>query len=114
MIRSYSSIAAKESRKSERTIENEVKLGAILEPYADKILGSPIENSISELGELVKFTEMGRIKVLELISSGKVQSVADAFNEIMDQIIGNIIAEDLSRVLSWAIYDDPTLRAFIV
>jgi len=83
LIGSYSTNASKDSDRRKRTIEKEVRLGEILEPYADKILGSPIEDSVKNLEELAMFSRDKVLEVLGLISSGKARSVEDAKDAIL-------------------------------
>src|SRR5579872_687593 len=78
LIGSYASIATKETGEAERTIEEEARIGSILEPYSNMILGSPIEDSMTDLRELAQLQESDIFRVLNLITSGSAQKVSQA------------------------------------
>jgi uncharacterized ParB-like nuclease family protein len=82
LIGSYASIAAKNTGRSPRTINEDARVGAILEPYSRQIIGSPIEDSMTDLIQLASLSPSDIVAVLDMLSGSIVKTVAEAKSKL--------------------------------
>jgi ParB family chromosome partitioning protein len=82
LIRSYAVVAAKGDTLKDRTINEYARVGAILEPYSGKILGSAIEDSMTDLIQLAALDPSDIAAVLALLATTSVKTVAEAMRRI--------------------------------
>ncbi len=61
-----------------RTIQTEVRVGRALEPFADELKGTKVEDSKKDLLELAKAEPKARKKAVQLICHGKAKNSSEA------------------------------------
>src|SRR5207245_2872650 len=71
---------ATEMRNHPSTVQNRVKIGVVLEPFAEEIYGTPLENQERELLRLSRQRSEQICSILEMIALGEAKNVSEAIS----------------------------------